>query len=677
MKPANDARLPAQPSLLRWAGGWLITALLAALLVATAMLAQITFQESRTNVIRLSGVELPLLQEIQALDLLLIRAQSNIYEYYLTADGVAFQSQFHGNNKELEDRYRRLALDAPQAPALPGLASNIDELRRLGTRFDQVMQTSPIDWDRAREVLDSLGPLTTALNEQTQALSGWIGNRIAMTSRESLAKLSRTLTLLAAALAVSLAGALTLLWVNRDRLAAMKTLRFRAQHDSTTGLRNRRAFHDDAGHQLMLESPERYQVALIKLDRLQDVVARGGLGLGDAVINEAVKRMTAVIEAGACGDSILYRIDGNLFALLFETRSLPAAVTVGRLLSAFALPLVAAGNVRKLTLSLGVAPLQSGEDSSVSTRDPVERVLINADAALRLAQHRGGNEAVFFDEALADKERRRRALKATLPAAITEEEFSIHYQPQFEARSGQLSGVEALLRWDSRELGPVAPGEFIPIAEEDLTIIELGAWVIANACRDAGRWRHLASPPRLAVNLSARQLEQARLVELVKDMLNLHQLAPARVELEITESAMLTPSAETQQNLHELRALGVELSVDDFGTGYSSLSYLHRLPVQRLKIDRAFVSGIDTDERLQASVKAIIALAKAHDLETVAEGVETQDELLMLQRLGVDQLQGYLLGKPMALDAFLRLLSTSNPEPECRRADCSPRILSP
>jgi len=130
---------------------------------------------------------------------------------------------------------------------------------------------------------------------------------------------------------------------------------------------------------------------------------------------------------------------------------------------------------------------------------------------------------------------------------------------------------------------------------------------------------------------------------------------------------MLTPSAETQQNLHELRALGVELAVDDFGTGYSSLSYLHRLPVQRLKIDRAFVSGIDTDERLQASVKAIIALAEAHGLETVAEGVETQDELLMLQRLGADHLQGYLLGKPMALDAFLGLLDSYFPSRDPRR----------
>ena len=656
MTAFSDEAQPAPPSLLRWQRGWLLSLLIAGILVAVATFTQLTFKQSRENVIRLSNIELPLLRDIQSLDLLLLRAQSIIYEYYLTADAAVFKTEFDDNCTALVKRYRDLASRAPNAPALPGIENSIDQLRQLGSRFDTVMRATPIDWDRAREVLESLDPLTTALNRQSQALGRWISNRTSATAEQSLVELSLTLKLLSAALLASFASALTLLWVNRSRVSAIARLDYRALHDATTGLRNRRAFYADAARHLAQGAEAPHAVALVKLDRLQDIVARGGMTLGDAVIQESVERLLDASRTDGEAPGVLYRIDGNLFALVFAERGLPRAGTVASLLAPFETPLSAAGYGYRLTVSVGIAPLKRAGDDSVSAATPADLALIDADVALRLAEQRGGNQVVFFDEKIAAMARRRRQLKRALAAAVANGELYLLYQPQLDARTGEILGVEALVRWQSPDLGAVSPAEFIAIAEEDQQIIELGDWVIAEACSAARAWQHIPGPPRIAINLSTRQLNHGLLLETVKESMDRCRLPPSQLEFEITESATLTPTPESERNLQGLRALGIDLAIDDFGTGYSSLSYLHRLPVARLKIDRSFVAGMDDDERKQSSVRAIVALARAHGLETVAEGIEEEAELTAVQHLGADLLQGFFLGRPMTLDALLELL---------------------
>jgi EAL domain-containing protein (putative c-di-GMP-specific phosphodiesterase class I) len=275
-----------------------------------------------------------------------------------------------------------------------------------------------------------------------------------------------------------------------------------------------------------------------------------------------------------------------------------------------------------------------------------------------------------FSPSLADAERERLELEIELRAAIANEEFELHYQPQVDVY-GRLAGLEALLRWNNRAKGALAPGVFIPVAEATGLIVPLGAWALRRACLQCRDWmdRGLAVPP-VAVNVSAVQLTQADLPAHVKQCLEEASLAPAQLELEITESSFLSNSAETNELIERIRALGVRISIDDFGTGYSSLSYLHRLPIDRLKIDRSFVRDINNTSGGTASVvRAIVAMAHSLDVSVVAEGVETRDQLDAIREAGCDYVQGYFFYKPLAVDATTHLLARSSPTPERRDLD--------
>jgi EAL domain-containing protein (putative c-di-GMP-specific phosphodiesterase class I) len=274
-----------------------------------------------------------------------------------------------------------------------------------------------------------------------------------------------------------------------------------------------------------------------------------------------------------------------------------------------------------------------------------------------LAKENGRNNYQYFTAALNARAVERLSLESALRGALERRELSLHYQPQINLASGAIIGVEALLRWRHPVLGWVAPDRFIPVAEDSGLIVPIGEWVLQEACRQVRAWQAAGLAPLLmAVNVSGVQFRQADLAETVRDILAEHGLTAASLELEVTESVLMKSADSTVEILHKFREMGVRLAIDDFGTGYSSLSYLKRFPIDKLKIDRSFVSDITTDPDDAAIASAIIAMAHRLRLKVIAEGVETPGHLRFLFQEGCDEAQGYHYSKPLPPDDLERLM---------------------
>ena len=303
--------------------------------------------------------------------------------------------------------------------------------------------------------------------------------------------------------------------------------------------------------------------------------------------------------------------------------------------------------------SIGIAMYpQDGSD--------FDSLLQKADTAMYNAKDAGRNTYRFFDDRMNRQAREHLMLQNRLHQALYRAELQLHYQPQLDADSGKVTGVEALLRWHNPELGDISPARFIPVAEDSGLIVPIGAWVIEQACRQAQTWRQAGLPDiTMSVNLSALQFRRAGLIETVAGALARSGLSPQLLELELTESILLQDVENTLDTVRQLKALGIRLAIDDFGTGYSSLSYLKRFAVDRLKIDQSFVRDIHTDPDDAAIVSAIIQLARSLRLGIIAEGVETAEQLAFLREAGCSEVQGYLFSRPLApaaMDAFLRMV---------------------
>jgi len=304
----------------------------------------------------------------------------------------------------------------------------------------------------------------------------------------------------------------------------------------------------------------------------------------------------------------------------------------------------------EISASIGIVTYPTdGESASVLMR--------YADLALHRAKSSGRNCLMLFSRDLSDELQRRVLLEARLKHALARKEFVLHYQPKLEIRSGRLMGWEALLRWQSPELGAVSPEEFIPIAEQSGLILPIGDWVLREACRQMRAWQDMGlTAGSMAVNLSTRQFRQKDLAEEISIALRDTGLAPSDLELEITESSIMDSLASAAAVLAELERLGIRIAVDDFGTGYSSLSYLKTFSIHCLKIDRSFINDIPGDENDTAIVRTIIALASSLGLTVVAEGVETEAQLAYLRANHCDQVQGYLFSRPLPPDECVSLM---------------------
>jgi EAL domain-containing protein (putative c-di-GMP-specific phosphodiesterase class I) len=286
-------------------------------------------------------------------------------------------------------------------------------------------------------------------------------------------------------------------------------------------------------------------------------------------------------------------------------------------------------------------------------------LLKKADTAMYHAKNAGRNDYHFFSETMNTGALEKIALEARLRRALENGEFLLYYQPQIDVRSGRVVGMEALIRWNSPDLGLISPAKFIPVAEESGLIIPMGHWVLREACRQMCEWDG-AGQPQLAVsvNLSALQFRRGDFVESVSTALEEFKMAPQRLELELTESILIDDAEGVLAKVRMLKKLGVRLAIDDFGTGYSSLTYLKRFAVDRLKIDQSFVRDIATDLNDAAIVRAIIQLGGSFGLTTIAEGVETAEQLEFLSRHGCDEVQGYYYAKPMPPEEFVRWAAT-------------------
>ena len=431
-----------------------------------------------------------------------------------------------------------------------------------------------------------------------------------------------------------------------DIKRSQERLDFLAHHDPLTNLPNRLLFNHRLQHSIGLARRNSRQLAVlfIDLDHFKNVNDTLGHDLGD----ELLKTVAASLGGQIRKSDTLARIGGDEFILLLDSVETPryAAAIAEKFLHILSRTVNISGYDITISASIGIAFFPGdGEDAITLVK--------NADTAMYFAKTQGRNAYHFYSPKMSDYARERLHLEGLLRRAIERDELLLHYQPKLDLATGALTGVEALVRWNSPELGMVSPLRFIPIAEDIGFISTLGEWVLRTACRQIIAWEaagfHL---PSMAVNLSVRQMDRGDIVDTVTRVLQETGLQPSRLELEVTESAIMKNDQALEQ-LDSLRALGIELSVDDFGTGYSSLSYLRRLRVQKLKIDRSFITDVTSEPSREAIVRAVIAMAKALGLKVIAEGIETEVEAEFLRSEGCHQGQGYLFSRPLPPEDLL------------------------
>ncbi len=422
----------------------------------------------------------------------------------------------------------------------------------------------------------------------------------------------------------------------KRRRDAETRLRYLARHDELSGALNRASFHQALMHagQRRALGGRAFSVQRINLDGFKDVNERFGHEQGDEVLRLTGQRLQACLREG----DQLARLGADEFALLLLgpstfTGVMPMAQSIVQTLAE---PLQLGGQTLRCTGSVGIA--LHGPDGL-----DVDVLMNKAESALARAKAQGGGGYAFHDEALDRLEQSRRELTRDLRLAIAQRQLSLHYQPLYGRDADLLLGYEALLRWDHPLRGKVSPGEFVPLAEAAGLIDEIGLWALQQACRDAISW---PASLGVAVNLSAKQFADDSLVQQVSGALRDSGLAPHRLCLEITESLLMNNSQHVMDTLRRLAGLGLSIAMDDFGTGYSSLAYLWRFPFDKLKIDQVFTRNMVDDPRVRLIVRSIIALAHSLEVRVNAEGVETREQAALLQELGCDELQGFLLGRP-------------------------------
>jgi len=439
------------------------------------------------------------------------------------------------------------------------------------------------------------------------------------------------------------------------RHEAEERLDFFINRDPLTGLPNRALFHELLNHTLQRAERDQTQFALlfVDMDNFKAINESLGHKLADQVLIEAGRRLKELLP----DRDAIARIGGDEFnIILHDSEGMPGFdLVTQRMIDALARPFELDGHSLYVGASAGIA-LYPADGATAETLQS------NAEAALHQAKSRGRGMLHFFSPEMSGRAKARLTLEADLRRSVERDELRVHYQPQVDLVSGLIVGLEALVRWQHPQRGLIPPIEFIPLAEESGFVVPLGDWVLQNACRQIKRWSDAGLAPRqVSVNVSAIQLSRGHLVESVRDALRETGIAAHQLELEITESSVMLDREKSLQSLADLKALGVKLSIDDFGTGYSSMAYLQQLEVHKLKVDMAFVRDMTTNAGNASIVKAVIALGHSLGLEVIAEGVETLDQARQLRQLECDVIQGYLISRPLPVDAMTDFLAAFRP----------------
>jgi len=435
-----------------------------------------------------------------------------------------------------------------------------------------------------------------------------------------------------------------------ERTYAEEQIKHLAYHDALTGLPNRLLFKDRVTVALSHAQRDNSRLAVLFLDLDRFKVINDSLGhnIGDQLLQAVASRIQSCVR----DSDTLARLGGDEFTLLLPNlvRSDDAAPIAEKILDAVRQPFHIEGREFYITTSIGISLYpEDGSDA--------ETLIKNADTAMYQAKEQGRDNYQLFNAFVNARALQRIAIEHGLRRALAAEELEVHYQPIYDFRSGRISGMEALLRWNHPDLGAIPPSIFIPLAESMGAMVPIGTWVLRTACAQAKAWHDAGFRSlSLAVNLSVTQLHQGDLVERVKQILDETHLPPRLLELEITESSAMMSPETSIRTLYDLKKIGIRISLDDFGTGHSSLSYLKRFPIDTLKIDQSFVRDINSDPDTAAIVTAIIAMAHSLLLKVIAEGVELTEQANFLRRYGCDQMQGYLVKAPVAPGEFVTIL---------------------
>ncbi|MGK7346095.1 MAG: putative bifunctional diguanylate cyclase/phosphodiesterase [Candidatus Nitrospinota bacterium M3_3B_026] len=427
-------------------------------------------------------------------------------------------------------------------------------------------------------------------------------------------------------------------------------IKYRAWHDALTGLPNRELFRDrvDVAIARAIRSGRKAAVFFIDLDNFKNINDSLGHATGDLFLQGVAARLVALMRE----EDTISRFGGDEFTILIEDMEHEEDVdsVARKIFQEMAEPFLLGGQELFVTVSVGVAIYpDDGEEA--------DTIIKNADVAMYRAKERGKNNYMLYTPAMNIRMFERLELESALRKAIEREEFTLYYQPKVRLADERIVGAEALIRWMRQEYGVVPPDKFIPLAEETGLILQIGKWVIPTACAQAGEWREAGyEDVSVAVNISARRFQQKGLDEIVEAALKKTGLPPENLELEITESVVMSDVQVAIETLRTVSVMGVRLAVDDFGTGYSSLGYLKKFPIDSLKIDKSFVQDITEEPDDAAIVATIISMAKNMGLKVVAEGVETAEQLAFLKERGCDEAQGYYFSRPVPAGEFLELL---------------------
>lgn len=438
-----------------------------------------------------------------------------------------------------------------------------------------------------------------------------------------------------------------------ESLAAKRRIEEMAYSDALTGLPNRTAFNERLEQSILIaqKTSATFAVLFLDLDHFKTINNSLGHLFGDRVLIDVAERLKSCLRQGDCAA----RVGGDEFVLLVsQVGALGAEALARRIISTLNEAFLIEDFSFSLTASIGIALYpQDGEN--------LTDLIKNADSAMYNAKESGRADFRFYQKQMNVGLLNRMKIEHALRSGLAEPNFTLHYQPQIHAPSGQMMAVEALIRWNDPEMGFISPAQFIPIAEESGLIVGVGQWVLNEACRQAAIWYRNNPDFSVSINVSALQFQQADFVDRVSTALLTHQLPASCIKLELTETCLIRDAEETLRRLQALASLGIGLEIDDFGTGYSSLSYLKRFPIDRLKIDQSFIADVPHDEAATSIVRAIIQMAFALNLEIIAEGVETQEQCDFLLSANCFWVQGYLFSRPVPAEEITLLLEKSRP----------------
>ena len=603
----------------------------------------------------LIDVHIPELADIAALRVVMDERAIMLHKYYETMEPPGIDKTETVNKRfiQLLNSLRNTSLPEEQILKLTRSTDSFSEAAKL---FDDEMRNPGRDWDLLREYLADANAHAD-LGRKT--LESWNQNirDAATTGAQSTLREVNNLSLFHIAFNASIAiGSLLLVLALYTHLRGEKKLFERAHQNEITQLPNRRALDNYAKEVLLVEGlSETHAFMLISMDRFAMLTGTYGHDLGNQLLVLFSQKLEALLEDNAV-DARLFSFDRTHWIVCIrEVPGLLAGRDVADLIVDFASqPLMADGRAYNVSCSVGVAYFPNDANE-------LAPLIACADTARLLAVEQGGSRYAIYQTEMQKQAERCLAMEMRIQTALRNGEYQLHYQPKFAIDGCSVVSSEALIRWPHGE-GFIFPGDFIPIAESTGLVIPLGTWVIRRACLDWLEWqRQGVNVPGVAVNVSAQQFQQEDFPDLVRNILEETGMPAKRLELEITEEASSSNPVKVVEALNALKAIGVSIAIDDFGTGYSSLSYLKQFPVDVLKIDRAFISQIDSSSNDAAIVKMIIDMAHQLGFKVVAEGVETDSQWKILNSLDCDILQGFLFSKPLSPKDYLEhLLSRSN-----------------